>query len=212
MKKDDLNNNKNQEEEKIPLNKKTMKFILTIVTFTLLLSWILNHTSSFTGILGNILSLLSPFLVGACISFIINTLLKPLEKLWEKVPLKKRTKLFSKAKRPVCLTFSTLIVFGVVFLVLFMIIPQLVETVATFANTLPQYIKNLEGLLDKLMKTLENYNIVITSYDLLKRDIEIYKEQKYEFQYIIADEAQYIKNNNTQNAIFKNMKVKIEMC
>ena len=166
MKKDDLNNNKNQEEEKIPLNKKTMKFILTIVTFTLLLSWILNHTSSFTGILGNILSLLSPFLVGACIAFIINTLLKPLEKLWEKVPLKKRTKLFSKAKRPVCLTFSTLIVFGVVFLVLFMIIPQLVETVATFANTLPQYIKNLEGLLDKLMKTLENYNIVIPSFDL----------------------------------------------
>ncbi len=166
MKKDDLNENKNHEEEKIPLNKKTMKFILTIVTFTLLLSWILNHTSSFTGILGNILSLLSPFLIGACLAFIINTILKPLEKLWERVPLKKRTKLFSKAKRPVCLTFSTLIVFGVVFLVLFMIIPQLVETVATFANTLPQYIKNLEGLLDKLMKTLENYNIVIPSFDL----------------------------------------------
>ncbi len=166
MKKDDFNENKSQEEEKIPLNKKTMKFILTIVTFTLLLSWILNHTSSFTGIIGNILSLLSPFLIGACLAFIINTILKPLEKLWDKVPQKKRTKLFSKAKRPVCLTFSTLIVFGVVFLVLFMIIPQLVETVATFANTLPQYIKNLEGLLDKLMKTLENYNIVIPSFDL----------------------------------------------
>lgn len=166
MKKDDLNENKNQEEEKIPLNKKTMKFILTIVTFTLLLSWILNHTSSFTGIIGNVLSLLSPFLIGACLAFIINTILKPLEKLWERVPLKKRTKLFSKAKRPVCLTFSTLTVFGVVFLVLFMIIPQLVETVAAFANMLPQYIKNLEGILDKLMKTLENYNIVIPSFDL----------------------------------------------
>lgn len=166
MKKDDLNENKNQEEEKIPLNKKTMKFILTIVTFTLLLSWILNHTSSFTGIIGNVLSLLSPFLIGACLAFIINTILKPLEKLWERVPLKKRTKLFSKAKRPVCLTFSTLTVFGVVFLVLFMIIPRLVETVAAFANMLPQYIKNLEGILDKLMKTLENYNIVIPSFDL----------------------------------------------
>ena len=52
----------------------------------------------------------------------------------------------------------------------------------------------------KKIKSIENYNIIITSYDLLKRDIEIYKEQKYEFQYIIADEAQYIKNNNTQNA------------
>lgn len=35
---------------------------------------------------------------------------------------------------------------------------------------------------------------------MLKRDIEQYKEQNYEFKYIIADEAQYIKNNNTQNA------------
>ena len=47
-----------------------------------------------------------------------------------------------------------------------MIIPQLVETVAAFANMLPQYIKNLEGILDKLIKTLENYNIVIPSFDL----------------------------------------------
>ena len=52
----------------------------------------------------------------------------------------------------------------------------------------------------KQIKSVPNYNIIITSYDLLKRDIEIYKELNYEFQYIIADEAQYIKNNNTQNA------------
>ena len=47
---------------------------------------------------------------------------------------------------------------------------------------------------------IEKYNLVITSYDLLKRDIEEYKAQNYTFKYIIADEAQYIKNNNTQNA------------
>lgn len=50
------------------------------------------------------------------------------------------------------------------------------------------------------IKDIPNYDIVVTSYDLLKRDIEQYKEQNYEFKYIIADEAQYIKNNNTQNA------------
>lgn len=50
------------------------------------------------------------------------------------------------------------------------------------------------------IKQIENYHIVITSYDLLKRDIDIYRDMNYEFQYVIADEAQYIKNNNTQNA------------
>ncbi len=50
------------------------------------------------------------------------------------------------------------------------------------------------------IREIPEQNLVITSYDLLKRDIELYQKADYDFQYIIADEAQYIKNNNTQNA------------
>ena len=50
------------------------------------------------------------------------------------------------------------------------------------------------------INNIPNYDLIITSYDSLKRDIEKYKEKNYSFKYIIADEAQYIKNNNTQNA------------
>ena len=50
------------------------------------------------------------------------------------------------------------------------------------------------------IKDIENYDLVITSYDLLKRDIELYEEKGYNFRFIIADEAQYLKNSNTQNA------------
>ena len=50
------------------------------------------------------------------------------------------------------------------------------------------------------IKEIKNYDLVITSYDLLKRDIEVYKEEKYHFRFAIADEAQYLKNSNTQNA------------
>ena len=50
------------------------------------------------------------------------------------------------------------------------------------------------------IEQLEKYDVIITSYDLLKRDIEVYKEKKYNFKYIIADEAQYLKNNATKNA------------
>lgn len=50
--------------------------------------------------------------------------------------------------------------------------------------------------------TIENYkqyDILITSYDLLKRDIESYA--MINFNYLIVDEAQYIKNHTTQNAV-----------
>ncbi|MGN1298020.1 MAG: DEAD/DEAH box helicase [Clostridia bacterium] len=54
------------------------------------------------------------------------------------------------------------------------------------------------------IEEIENYDLVITSYDLLKRDIELYKKKDYQFRFIVADEAQYLKNSNTQNA--KSMK------
>lgn len=47
-------------------------------------------------------------------------------------------------------------------------------------------------------KDIKEIDVLITSYDLLKRDIEFY--DNLEFQYHIIDEAQYIKNHNTQNA------------
>ena len=52
----------------------------------------------------------------------------------------------------------------------------------------------------RLIEEIDNYDLIITSYDLLKRDIELYKEKNYTFKYIIADEAQYLKNSNTKNA------------
>lgn len=52
----------------------------------------------------------------------------------------------------------------------------------------------------KKIDKIPQYDLVITSYDSLKRDIDIYEEKAFNFRYMIADEAQYVKNNNTQNA------------
>lgn len=47
----------------------------------------------------------------------------------------------------------------------------------------------------EVLDNYKNYDVLITSYDLLKRDIAEYEEK--EFSYQIVDEAQYIKNHNT---------------
>lgn len=46
--------------------------------------------------------------------------------------------------------------------------------------------------------TVQRYDVLLTSYDLLKRDIDLYRS--IPFKYCIADEAHYIKNPQTQNA------------
>ncbi|HEY4831064.1 MAG TPA: DEAD/DEAH box helicase, partial [Waddliaceae bacterium] len=50
----------------------------------------------------------------------------------------------------------------------------------------------------KLLKDIKKYDVIITSYSLLQKDIEIYK--KFSFGYSILDEAQHIKNRTTRNA------------
>lgn len=50
-----------------------------------------------------------------------------------------------------------------------------------------------------LIYKAKDYDVVITSYDYLKRDIEHY--ENFHFTYQIIDEAQYIKNHNTKNAV-----------
>ncbi|MEG0275089.1 MAG: SNF2-related protein, partial [Longicatena sp.] len=49
------------------------------------------------------------------------------------------------------------------------------------------------------IKDCKNYDIVITSYDYIKRDMEYYED--ITFTYEIIDEAQYIKNHLTKNAL-----------
>ena len=76
---------------------------------------------------------------------------------------------------------------------------------AKFTNGLKTMV--IRGTLSERKRQIEeidNYDLIITSYDLLKRDIELYKKKDYQFRFMIADEAQYLKNSNTQNA--KSMK------
>lgn len=57
------------------------------------------------------------------------------------------------------------------------------------------------------IKNAENYDVIITSYPLIRRDIELYEDMS--FKYCILDEAQYIKNARSQNALsVKSIKAK----
>ncbi|MEG0894084.1 MAG: SNF2-related protein, partial [Oscillospiraceae bacterium] len=66
-----------------------------------------------------------------------------------------------------------------------------------FAKTLKSIVIDGNDRQDKI-NSINNYDIVITSYDLLRRDLNEYL--KYEFSFQIIDEAQYIKNFYTKNS------------
>lgn len=50
----------------------------------------------------------------------------------------------------------------------------------------------------KAIASVKDYDVIITSYDYIRRDFDLYKD--ITFNYFILDEAQYIKNQSTKNA------------
>ncbi len=71
-----------------------------------------------------------------------------------------------------------------------------------FARFAPQLIvETVTGTQEerrKLLNEYESHDVLITSYDLLKRDIALYEGKSFAYQ--IIDEAQYIKNQTTAAA------------
>lgn len=59
-------------------------------------------------------------------------------------------------------------------------------------------IDGVPGQRKKILGKIEDFDVVITSYTLLQKDIETYSQKP--FSYTILDEAQHIKNRGTRNA------------
>ena len=145
------------------LNKENMKKLLFLIGFSMLLFWGVNHTAVVLEFLKGLLGVLSPFLVGLCFAFVINVLMRPIEGLWDRLAGEKRG---SRAKRPVCLLLSTLMIAGAIFILLFMVVPEIRRTGATIIDMFPQYLLRLEGWWGELTDFFEEFAIVLPQPEL----------------------------------------------
>ncbi len=152
-------NNQDKIQVSLPLNKRLLKYVFWITLIIAVAYTAVTQPQKIGTVISRAITLLSPFIIGFCMAYVVNLLLRPLEKFWMWIWHKfKRQKLVSKIKRPLCLTLSFLVVLGVIFAIVFMIIPALKDTVVLFANKVPQYAKTIETWYYTLVEFLENYN------------------------------------------------------
>ena len=127
------------------LNKKNIKRILLLVACSIILYWALNNLSTLGKLLGSFFSLFSPLLIGAGIAYVMNLLLKAIERLWD-MALKKAPELWRvKLKRPICLTATILLFLGIIFAIFFILIPRLEEAGSTLIANVPGYITQIQN-------------------------------------------------------------------
>lgn len=146
------------------LSKKTVKRILLIITFTVLLIWaIYNHKLLFKYI-GELYSLISPFVIGLCIAYVVNVIMRPIERLWMKLLSKCKGKWVEKMKRPICLLLSILLVIGIILAVVFIIMPELGDSVSSLVSMVPSYVSEVESWWEALALRLDKYGVELPQF------------------------------------------------
>ncbi len=141
--------------------------ILLLLVLLVLFAWLVSNLGAVGGLLGKILGILSPFFLGLCIAFVMNIILMPLEKLWMKLAPKKRgAAVFEKLKRPICIVLSLIIVFGLIFAIFFIVVPEFTRTLLSFVDKIPDYAAKIETWWAGLSAELAQFAVALPELKL----------------------------------------------
>ena len=154
------------------LNKKNMKRIALLIAFGLLLYWGLNHPGQAGQMLSTVFSIFLPFLLGGCLAFLLNVILRPVERGWRRAWGKRYGPRQKRAQRPVCLLVSTLLLVGVVFAIFFIVVPALKDSVVNFVSLLPSRLAHLEHWWNNLAGFLEAHSIQLPEFSLNSAELQ----------------------------------------
>lgn len=146
------------------LSKKTVKRILLIITFTVLLIWAIYNHKLLLKYIGELYSLISPFVIGLCIAYVVNVIMRPIERLWMKLLSKCKGKWVEKMKRPTCLLLSILLVIGIILAVVFIIMPELSDSVSSLVSMVPSYVSEVESWWEALALRLDKYGVELPQF------------------------------------------------
>ena len=159
------NSRKSTHEDRAALRR-----LLITAAFSIILFWVLNHATVIMRYVGKAIDILSPIIIGGCIAFVINLVLVPGERLWDRcvrgVKSEKVNKRLEALKRPVCLILATLVLLGFVCGIFFIIIPEITDTVRMLIDRTPAFVAKAQAKLTELYKFLQEHGIVLPKITL----------------------------------------------
>lgn len=128
------------------IDKKTLRSVFLGGAGCIFLYWLLHDTERLTQFVGGVGSIISPFVVGAAMAFILNVPMRAIERWLGGV---KNPGL----RRGLALALTLLAVVLVLYGVFYLLLPQLVETVEMLIDSLPDFFKRvLEDVQEYLNK------------------------------------------------------------
>jgi len=142
------------------LNKKTMKNVFLGVAACIVLYWLLHETERAQSVYGLFMGIVSPFITGAVIAFILNVPMRSIEGMLRKVEN-------PGLKRTIAVVLTVIVVLLVLTLVFLLLIPQLTQTVESLIPQLKAFILRAEEMFyDFLAENPDVMNWVYSNTDL----------------------------------------------
>lgn len=151
---------------------KNRKDIIIIITYIALIIFGLVNFSKILSALSYIINIFSPFIIGTILAFILNVLVNFIERrVFGKI---KETNGWKKAKRPISILISMVLVILIIVFVMNLLIPQLKNSLSLFTDTLPEYKEDViklmnrfdmgEGTINTVGDYFDNFGKIITDY------------------------------------------------
>ena len=145
------------------LDKENTKKVILVVAIGVLLYWALQNLGLIWSAISSLMSILSPFILGIGIAFVLNVVVNIIENKWLKGKKKKRNKVLEKIKRPLSILLSLLILIAIIFFVMFMVIPELISTIKSITTYIPDIAQDLQSWTFEMINTYPQINDVISN-------------------------------------------------
>ncbi len=152
------------------LNRRNMFRIALLITFGIAVFWVFENFSAAKATFFWVLSLFTPFLIGACIAFILNVPMRAIERhLWPNA----KPPIAQKLRRPAAMALTLLCFFGVLSILVFLIVPELIRTASSISAQIPLFLTKIEELFDNINQKLPQITGQASSVNLnLEKTIE----------------------------------------
>ena len=122
-----------------------------LLAFAIVLIWALWNYSASLHLLDGLYHMLLPFIIGACMAFIVNVLMTKLEVYWRRYL---KHSVVSRFERPVCLLLSLVLIIGFLAFFVLTIVPELHASMKLLVKMLPPALAKLDAYLQQKAQEL----------------------------------------------------------
>lgn len=158
----------------IDLNKQNMKKIIGLIFFVLFGILAVENIEYLVNIIGFFFKIIGPFVLGVGMAFVLNVPMKFFERIFAKKVSKTRVntkknrekdKKYQKRLRIISMFLSFLILVILVWFVLVLVIPELINTFEIFKKNVPSMFNQAK---EKLIELMDNYPDIVVKIQAIK--------------------------------------------